>query len=182
MHKGYIVIPNALDLELSLRLKKHALNLPYKKAAISSGTEKHINPEIRRTKIFWMSKEQEIENEYLQLIDSLQEAFNRELFLCIKYYEGHFALYEKGDFYETHYDTFKNSQSRIVTTVYYLNDNWHKDDGGELVIYDEENNVLEKVLPEANTLVVFLSEKFPHEVLPAKKARYSIAGWFRINE
>jgi len=27
--------------------------------------------------------------------------------------------------------------------------------------------------------VIFLSERFPHEVLPAKKKRHSIAGWFR---
>lgn len=31
------------------------------------------------------------------------------------------------------------------------------------------------------TLVVFLSEEFEHEVLPAKRDRYSIAGWFRVN-
>jgi SM-20-related protein len=30
-------------------------------------------------------------------------------------------------------------------------------------------------------LVVFLSEEFPHEVLPTATDRYSIAGWFRVN-
>ncbi|MDQ7061154.1 MAG: 2OG-Fe(II) oxygenase [Sulfurimonas sp.] len=34
--------------------------------------------------------------------------------------------------------------------------------------------------PQANTLVVFLSEKFPHEVKVAKKQRFSIAGWFYL--
>jgi len=29
---------------------------------------------------------------------------------------------------------------------------------------------------------VFLSDKFPHEVLPAKKKRHSIAGWFRVDK
>jgi SM-20-related protein len=37
------------------------------------------------------------------------------------------------------------------------------------------------VPPKNGTLVLFLSEEFPHEVLVAKKTRYSIAGWFRIN-
>jgi len=32
-----------------------------------------------------------------------------------------------------------------------------------------------------NRLVIFLSEEFPHEVLPANTHRYSIAGWFRVN-
>jgi len=37
------------------------------------------------------------------------------------------------------------------------------------------------VLPQLGTLVVFLSEEFPHEVLAAQRDRYSIAGWFRVN-
>lgn len=107
---------------------------------------------------------------------------NRELYLGINYYESHFALYEQGDFYEKHLDAFKNSKNRVVTTVYYLNEEWSEKDGGELVIYDEKNNLLTKVIPSANTLVVFLSDKFPHEVKPAKKKRYSIAGWFRTDK
>jgi SM-20-related protein len=63
-----------------------------------------------------------------------------------------------------------------------LNETWNaKSDGGALVMYDDNNNFVQKVLPEANTLVVFLSEKFPHEVLTAKRKRYSIAGWFRVD-
>jgi SM-20-related protein len=31
------------------------------------------------------------------------------------------------------------------------------------------------------TLVVFLSDRFPHEVRQASRLRYSIAGWFRVN-
>ena len=100
----------------------------------------------------------------------------------ITYYESHFAIYDEGDFYETHLDSFKNFKNRVVTTVYYLNEDWMDEDGGELVIYDENNQFLTKVIPHANTLIVFLSDKFPHEVLPAKKRRFSIAGWFRIDK
>jgi SM-20-related protein len=38
-----------------------------------------------------------------------------------------------------------------------------------------------KVTPLMGTLVLFLSEDFPHEVLPATRDRYAIAGWYRIN-
>ncbi|GAA75971.1 SM-20-related protein [Pseudoalteromonas sp. BSi20480] len=37
------------------------------------------------------------------------------------------------------------------------------------------------ISPEAGTLVLFESERFVHEVLPAVDNRYSIAGWFRKN-
>jgi SM-20-related protein len=37
------------------------------------------------------------------------------------------------------------------------------------------------IKPTAGTLVLFESERFVHEVLPAADKRYSIAGWFRKN-
>ena len=35
------------------------------------------------------------------------------------------------------------------------------------------------VQPEAGTLVLFRSADLPHEVLPARRERWSVAGWFR---
>jgi SM-20-related protein len=57
-----------------------------------------------------------------------------------------------------------------------------------LIIYPEQapdsgmiasNKIM--VIPNVGTVVVFLSEEFPHEVLPALRDRYAIAGWFRLN-
>ena len=66
--------------------------------------------------------------------------------------------------------------------VVYLNPGWQPTDGGELVIYqDDADQKGIRVTPAFATAVVFLSEEFPHEVLPAQRDRYSIAGWFRVN-
>ena len=46
---------------------------------------------------------------------------------------------------------------------------------------DGNDRVGTRVTPSFATLVCFLSERFPHEVLPAKRPRYSIAGWYRVN-
>jgi len=35
------------------------------------------------------------------------------------------------------------------------------------------------VHPTGGTLVLFLSERFAHEVLPAKRERLSLTGWFK---
>ncbi|HEY8085443.1 MAG TPA: 2OG-Fe(II) oxygenase [Methylophilaceae bacterium] len=35
------------------------------------------------------------------------------------------------------------------------------------------------ISPQGGTLVVFFSDQFWHEVLPAKRDRFSIAGWFK---
>ena len=93
------------------------------------------------------------------------------------------AAIAKTAYHSKHYDAFKNSVNRVVTIVYYLNEEWdEKEGGGELMVYDDNDTFIKKVFPHANTLVVFLSEKFPHEVLKAKRKRYSIAGWLRVDK
>ena len=45
---------------------------------------------------------------------------------------------------------------------------------------DESKTPFQTVTPQNNRMVVVLSDTFPHEVLPAVRDRYSIAGWFRL--
>lgn len=180
---GYIVIEDALSKELVISLlnfSKEEKN--FKKAGISGKGDLHIDNNRRRDKILWLAEDNSIQSQFLEFTDGLKEYLNRELYMGLTYYESHFAIYNEGDFYETHLDSFKNSKNRVVTTVFYLNDNWIKDNGGELIVYDENHNFLVEILPKANTLVVFLSDKFPHEVKPAKRKRFSIAGWFRVDK
>jgi len=180
---GYIIIENALEKELSSKLLNTAKNeSDFKRAGISGAGDLHLDNKRRRDKIHWIDESEKSQKEFLEFANGLKEYLNHSLYLGLSYYESHFAIYNKGDFYETHLDAFKNSKNRVVTTVYYLNNEWGENDGGELIVYDEDENYLAKVAPDANTLVVFMSEKFPHEVLPANKKRYSIAGWFRIDK
>jgi len=180
---GYIIIKNALPLELQKKLLNIAKDETlFKRAGISGAGDLHLDSQRRRDKILWLNEDGLAQSEFLAFSRGLQEYLNRSLYLGLSYYEAHFAIYEKGDFYEKHLDAFKNSKNRIVTTVYYLNEDFNESDGGELVVYDSSDTFLTKVVPNANTLVVFMSEKFPHEVLPAIKKRYSIAGWFRVDK
>ena len=180
---GYIVIENALDKSLPKRLLEVACSdIDYKQAGISSSSDLHLDKQRRRDKIHWLNEDKNVQSEFLGFTKGLQEYLNRELYLGLNYYESHFAIYEKGDFYEKHLDAFKNSKNRVVTTVFYLNDDWSEEDGGELLVYDEDDKFLTKVQPKSNTLVVFMSEKFSHEVKPANKKRHSIAGWFRVDK
>jgi len=64
--------------------------------------------------------------------------------------------------------------------VFYLNPNWQPQDGGQLLLYVQGETI--EVAPNFGTLVTFLSEDVPHEVLPASRTRYSIAGWYRLNQ
>ena len=179
---GYVVLTDALDSDLPSRLKSFAEHSEFKRAGISGASDLHLDTQRRRDKIHWVNEDNGVQSEFLNFTNELKDVLNRELYLGLSYYESHFAKYEEGDFYEKHVDAFKNSKNRIVTTVYYLNEQWDEKDGGELVIYDENDELITKLAPYANTLVVFMSDRFPHEVLPAKKKRFSIAGWFRIDK
>jgi SM-20-related protein len=179
---GYVIIENALSKNLCSSLLTFAKNqVTFKQAGISGKNDLHLDSTKRSDKTLWIDEDASVQSEYLVFCNGLKNHLNRALYLGLSYYESHFAIYEEGAFYEKHVDAFKNSKNRVVTTVYYLNESWNTSNGGELIIYDEENELLKKVTPHANTLVVFLSDKFPHEVLVAKKKRYSIAGWFRVD-
>lgn len=181
MQDGCIVLHNALDSQLPKKLLNFIDNqTSFKNAGISSTQNKHIDTSKRSDKILWLDEDSDVQSEYLNFCKELQQQLNRELYLGLNYYESHFSIYEEGAFYEKHVDAFKNSKSRVVTTVYYLNEGYKQEDAGELLIYNENNELIQTITPQANTLVVFLSDKFPHEVRPTKKTRYSIAGWFRV--
>lgn len=180
---GYAIVKNALPSELSTQLLNFAQEEKgFKRAGISDSSNLRLDSNRRRDKIYWLREDASLFSGFFNFTNGLQEYLNRELFLGLSYYESHLALYNTGDFYEKHVDAFKNSKNRVVTTVFYLNEEWRESDGGELVVYDEDDKFITKVIPDKNTLVVFLSEKFPHEVLSAKKKRFSVAGWFRVDK
>ena len=176
---GYVVIENALDTKLSKNLLQDIQKeVDFKKAGISSSSMQHLDLTKRRDKIHWLRNDKDIQKDFLLFTQGLQEYLNRELYLGLNYYEAHYAIYEKGYFYEKHLDSFKNFKNRVVTTVYYLNES----QGGELIVYNKKGDTLTTIQPTHNKLVVFMSEKFPHEVLEANSKRYSIAGWFRVDK
>lgn len=183
--QGYIVLPSAVSSELqgSLNIRIRSFQeSELKSAGIGRGNLKQSNPDIRRDKIQWLDKKNITDNKFLMLMESLRNGLNQSLFLGLYDYESHYAIYQEGDFYKQHIDALKGSSNRILSTVYYLNENWNDDDGGELLLYDiDGRNILETINPRAGTMVIFLSEQFPHEVQAAKTTRYSIAGWFRVN-
>jgi len=180
---GYIIIKDALPKKTTQKLYRLSQDeTTYKQAGISSTKNNHIDTTKRSDKTCWLDEDNGTISEYLGFCDGLREYLNRSLYLGLTYYEAHFAIYDKGAFYEKHLDSFVGAKNRVVTTLLYLNEEWSEADGGELILYDNNSKELEKILPKENTLLVFLSDKFPHEVLVTNKNRYSIAGWFRVDK
>lgn len=115
---------------------------------------------------------------YLDRMNDIRKELNYRLFLGLRDLETHFCRYPRGGFYKKHLDNFRGQERRRVTSVLYLNESWRQGEGGELVMYDLQDNKLFTVEPLAGRMVFFISEDFPHEVLPTQKKRESIAGWF----
>jgi SM-20-related protein len=181
---GYCILPDCLPLSLSsalhqrvIQMEKHELQ----QAGVGRQHDFHVNQTIRSDYTRWLTEDNETDHAYLKLMESFRLAINQRLFLGLFDYEAHFAHYPKGAFYQKHVDAFRGRSNRVLTTVTYLNPKWDASNGGELLLYSPDgDSVIETIQPEMGKLVIFLSEQFPHEVKPAGIDRYSIAGWFRI--
>lgn len=183
--EGYIILDDILPVDLLVSLASQATSSTantYKAAGVGREQGMQHNAAVRNDEISWIDSSNPAGKEYLDWMERLRSELNRRLFIGVFDYESHYAHYAPGAYYKTHLDAFKGNTNRIVTTVLYLNSNWQPENGGELVVYSPDSDcILQKILPEYGRLVIFLSDKFPHEVLPANKDRYSIAGWFRVN-
>ncbi|MEO9495135.1 MAG: 2OG-Fe(II) oxygenase [Vibrio splendidus] len=179
--QGYFVWDDFLTQEEVVALRD-CIPENWKKARIGRNDEVAREATIRSDKIQWVRRDMgEPASLFLDKMEQIRLEANQAFFLGLFEYEAHFAKYEKGDFYQKHLDCFKGNENRRLTTVFYMNDEWSEEDAGELVVYDLKDNHIATIPPKGGRLLVFLSEQFPHEVLPTNTERFSIAGWFRIN-
>ncbi len=180
---GYIILNNAIELSLLNNLQNRMLQIPIEQwiqAGVGRKQAHQFNTNIRSDKISWITQNNQTEIDFLDIMELLRSGINKRLYLGLFDYESHFAIYPKGSFYQKHEDALKGKSNRILSTVVYLNDNWNKDNGGELLIY-KDSKIVQSIIPYMGTVVIFLSEGNPHEVLKATRERHSIAGWFRLN-
>ena len=181
--RGYVVIPEGLPQSVADELLRYVASVDasdFHRAGIGRGTDEHTNRFVRRDSIHWLNERRPELAEWRRFTDALRMQLNRELFLGLFSFESHVARYSSGDFYKKHYDAFRGEANRIVSLVCYLNADWAPGDGGELRLYTDAITLT--VPPDYRTLVLFLSEDTLHEVLPTNRERWSVTGWFRLNQ
>ncbi len=183
--QGFSIQECALPSRIAEALSAYQLSLnshTYQPAGVGRGSDLNQNEVVRNNAIRWITADSPAGQLWLDWAAQLQSFLNHRLFLGLFSFESHFAHYAPGQFYKRHYDAFKGQANRRLSIVTYFNPQWQNEYGGELVLYKhDDDHVGIKVLPQFGTLVVFLSDEFPHEVLPASRDRYSIAGWYRVN-
>ena len=164
-------------------LDKHEADA-FKKAAIGNRVNEVIVKSIRGDIILWIDElnANTAEQLFFNKINSLVSYLNKTCFLGILHKEFHYALYPTGTFYKRHIDTFQNDDRRKLSFVCYLNDeDWQPDNGGELVLYLNQNSIEEEkvIYPFPGRVVIFESQIIEHEVKPVNTQRLSITGWLK---
>lgn len=172
--------PSELIQQLNQTLDSFRKQGKLNQAGIGRKEGFHIEQSIRNDEISWFDEASltQAQKKYLALAKELQDEINQRFYLGLFELEVHFALYSPNAFYKRHLDQHKNLDTRVLTLITYLNENWDEADGGELQIYLNTGQTV-SVTPRAGTVVCFFSADFEHEVLPAKRERASLTGWFR---
>lgn len=151
----------------------------FAEAKVGQKQERKRDLSIRGDSTLWLdplSPPDELKDVF-DFLNGLRDSLNKTLYLGLREYETHLSLYPPGTFYKTHRDCFQKDSSRVISFILYLNPHWIPGDGGELKFYDNEMSEITKFAPSEGSFVTFLSQDFPHEVLPGKRERRSLTGW-----
>lgn len=178
--RDYVVIDNFLPDEDHAQMRSFLLDRleedKFKQAGIGSVYNNLTEKAIRSDFTYWLDRERDQEiHTFFRVVEETICNLNRYCFLSLSGFEFHFAHYPKGTFYKRHLDQFKERSNRLISMIIYLNEDWSKGDGGELVIYRDDEVIT--VEPLNNRCILFKSHVLEHEVLTSNKDRFSVTGW-----
>lgn len=184
---GWITVDRFVDDAEAASLARECRALREKdrlrRAGVGVGANWQLRGDVRTDRVCWLEAGDHTpaQTRYLWRLEQLRGALNRAFFLGLFEFEGHFAVYPPGAFYRRHLDQFRGAHHRRVSIVLYLNAAWTHADGGALRLYLGADGISDAVdiLPEGGRAVIFWSERFHHEVLPAARERMSLTGWLR---
>ena len=176
--QGFCIIDDAYPQNYVQDLVKEcSSNLnQFREAAIQNG----IVSNIRSDHILWINENLMIAQHHIQSLEALSQQFNRAFYLGIKEVEAHFACYNAGEFYALHRDNPQGKNGRVISSVYYLHEEWQNHWGGELRLQDK-NDAWHIIPPKPNRIALFQSDLL-HEVLLSKQQRLSITAWLRQSD
>lgn len=149
-------------------------------AGIGNATLKVDTISIRSDKTSWLdaATKNDAEMEFLEIIERFIAYLNETCYTGLNACEFHYALYEQGAFYGKHKDQFRNNSNRKFSMISYLNNNWAKADGGNLIIH-HEGRAAQNISPDNCKTVFFQSDMLEHEVAMAHRPRMSVTGWLK---
>ena len=151
-------------------------------AATGNANKLHHDTAVRSDSIYWLDKKHDdkYEDEFFLQMEGFIKYLNMSCYTGITNYEFHYSLYESGSFYKKHIDQFQDNSDRKYSMISYLNNNWQKESGGELLIHQENKD--QKISPTQGKTVFFKSNELEHEVLVTHQTRMSVTGWLKSDK
>lgn len=198
---GFCVMDNFISSPTALALSNEINVLHDGDNMHQAGTGQQfiaVNSSLRGDSIYWLNEAVAsiAQQVYFEKMEALRVGLNQHLYLGLFSLESHLALYPIGAGYKKHIDRFRSANGsakvdvaiRQISCILYLNDNWLESDGGHLRLYvnalaataDSPATLASAIdiAPMRGRLVMFISDTFYHEVLPATRDRKSLTGWF----
>jgi SM-20-related protein len=182
LRDGFLGSPTAHTVHAAVLALAEAGRL--RPAGLGRGAGHRIDETYRSDAIAWVTAD-DVPPGLVSLWEAfaaLRDALNREAYLALGRMEVQVARYPGGGAaYGRHRDAFAEPAgghpNRRVTAIYYPNPVWAPDDGGALRIHAAGGPV--DVAPRLDRLLVFLSERVEHEVLPTRSERWAVTAWLR---
>lgn len=186
LQDGWAACDGFFDAALTSRLRGELNALRrggrLRPAAVGRGSAKRIDRGVRGDWILWFDAQPltDAQQAFLRAMDELRLAINGRLYLGLFDLECHYAVYPRGSAYRRHLDRHHGRHDRVISVVSYLNRDWRPEHEGMLRLYpDAGHREPVDIAPREGTLACFLSDRIWHEVLPTRRDRLSITGWFR---
>ncbi len=148
-------------------------------AHVSRGAGYRIDEDTRGDAIAWLvpAEAPPALRTLCARFEAVRETLTRGAYLGLDRFDVQLACYPGGGArYRRHRDAFPGRSNRRVTAIYYVNPGWRVDDGGLLRLHPRATAV--DIEPVLDRLVVFLSERVEHEVLPAFAPRLAVTAWY----
>ncbi|NGM86393.1 2OG-Fe(II) oxygenase [Parapusillimonas sp. SGNA-6] len=187
--QGWVVCDGLIETGLCRRLYAYGVDAwkrgAFHAAAVGRGAGRAVHPGIRGDAIDWIESGDAAGpvSEFLRWSEALRQRLNQTLYAGLQTSEFHFARYPSGTGYQKHLDQHREQRQRKISLSLYLNERWTEASAGQLCLYaaDDPDAEIARILPTLGRLVLFRSDLIPHEVLPCRRPRYSLTGWFRTS-
>lgn len=175
--RGFFLRDAFLGPEAARAARAALADYEFHPAGIGRGGDLHHDSRVRSDEIAWLADDAPPALAAVRdRFDELRRAINESAWLGLRRCDVQLARYPGGGAaYARHRDAFQGSQSRVLTALCYLNPDWRPEHGGVLRLHLDPPIDVE---PRLDRLVVFLSERIEHEVLPAFAPRYAAAAWY----
>lgn len=181
--RGFFTRPFFIGNEAALAARAEALARAESgvlhAAGIRRGADRTQDSSVRGDLIGWVEPQPDTALGALrERFAMLGHALSQGAYLGLGRFDLQLACYPGGGaHYSRHVDAFPGQFNRRATAIWYANQGWQPEHGGVLRLHPRDLPPVD-IPPMLDTLVVFLSERIEHEVLPAHARRLALTAWY----